>query len=156
MADEHLLDQLHLPKASLTINGLSYLLQVQVRSLGADDLQRIWRGKPSIMPNVHFSPIPSEPLCTHLNGLPSWQETSPHVRRLFFPNCASINVHLAKYLALNTLWRRESGVWMIHQPCFARSARLKPFKSLKPILSSDLGKQMFSQAVHAIFLSLFF
>ena len=73
---------------------------------------------------------------------------------VFFPTGASMNVHPAKYLPLKTQWVRESRFCLSRQPCFARSAILKAFKSLKSILPSDLGVQRLSQDAHAIFLSL--
>ena len=62
---------------------------------------------------------------------------------------------LGKYLVLNTLCTNEV-VWVCScQPCFARNAKLKVFRSWKPKPPSSLGRHILSQLKQVIlFLSL--
>lgn len=62
---------------------------------------------------------------------------------------------LGKYLALNTLWTSEVVRVYSHQPCFARSTKLKAFRSRNPKPPSFLGRHILSQLNQVIlFLSL--
>ena len=78
-----------------------------------------------------------------------------HAKEGHLPSYASKNVSFAKYLALKTGWNREFWFCMRCQPCFAKRARMKAFKSLKPMLHSTFGLQSLSQAIQGIFLFIF-
>ena len=60
---------------------------------------------------------------------------------------------LAKYLAWKTWWKREFVFWRRRQPCLARRARLKAFKSLKPMPPASLDLHNLSQETQNIFCS---
>ena len=51
----------------------------------------------------------------------------------------------AKSLAWKTWWKREFVFWRRHQPCLVRRAKLKAFKSLKPMLPVSLDLHNLSQ-----------
>ena len=70
------------------------------------------------------------------------------------PIWASKKVVSVKYFT--TLWTKESGFFKIRLPCFANNAKLKAFKSLKPIPPSIFGEQSFSHDTQASFLSFAF
>ena len=77
-----------------------------------------------------------------------------HVYDGFLPSCASMKLLSRKYLAFKTLCARDPGFWMSRHPCFASSAKLNALRSLNPIPPSAFDLSIFSQAIHANFLSL--
>ena len=69
------------------------------------------------------------------------------------PSWASRKDLLAKYVAWKTWWKREFVFWRRRQPCLARRARLKAFRSLNLMPPISLDLHNLSQEIEEIFRS---
>ena len=77
-----------------------------------------------------------------------------HVYEGFLPICASMKLLFGKYFVFKTLCVRDPEFWMSLHPCLASKAKLNALRSLNPIPALAFGLHIFSQAIHASFLSL--
>lgn len=79
--------------------------------------------------------------------------TLRQVKEGLFPSEAFTKSLFGKYLALRTLYTNEFWPICSPHPCFAKRAKLKSFKILKPLPPHDFGLHIFSQLSQAVFFS---
>ena len=153
MGEESAFHFINIPHTFFTIQQISNHLQINTLSSRATHFEGDRNWEPPILPNLDLLPISYDPSHALLKDIPCNQYTPPCIRRIpsqFGP----IKLEFLKYLALYTLWIREEVFWSSRHPCFARSAKLNAFKSLKPIPSSIFLVHILSHDTQAIFLLL--